>query len=296
MPQAYNEGFEEGITIGSDGLRIYYRDYNDGSDDAAERAPLICLAGLTRNSRDFHQLAVFLSRHPTAPRRVIAIDTRGRGLSDWDTDKNNYDLIHEAGDVLAVCGSLGITNADFVGTSRGGLILHLMSATQPAVLNKVILNDVGPEIGLEGLRLIKAYLAPRKPLPSWEFCTEALKLVHGKAFTAVDEQDWKDLAFATFREIDGQIWSDYDPAIAQAFAELDLSQPLPDMWTQFEALSQRPLMAIRGENSMLLEETTFTEMQVRNPKMTALLVTGQGHAPRLHTNGIADAILSFLEG
>lgn len=131
MDDTNSRAFQDRTYVSSDGLTLHLRDYDPGSDVTEGRLPVICLPGLTRNSRDFHQLALILSRDPVAPRRVIALDYRGRGLSDWDENKANYNLAVEARDVIEACAYLNIGRAAFIGTSRGGLILHLLAGMNP---------------------------------------------------------------------------------------------------------------------------------------------------------------------
>ena len=278
-----------------DGLTIYARDYGSDNPGIGARLPLVCLAGLTRNSRDFHPLAVALSRDEERPRRVIAIDTRGRGGSDRDPDPSHYTVLQEAGDVLAVCAALGIGRAAFIGTSRGGLILHVLVAVQPSLLGAVILNDVGPAIGIEGLKHIQSYLGLRPSFSSLAEAAAALKRVHGPAFQRLEDADWLEFAEATLRETDGGFEPDHDPAIAQGMAAVDLSQPLPELWEQFDLFRPIPLMTIRGANSVLLTPEILARMEARNPEMQTLIVQDQGHAPLLHIGGTPAAIRSFLE-
>jgi pimeloyl-ACP methyl ester carboxylesterase len=289
-------GFVEHRFKSLDGLTLYARDYGNENPATNGRLPLVCLAGLTRNSRDFHQLALHLSTLPDEPRRVVTIDTRGRGLSDWDPDASHYNIVTEAGDVVAGCAALGISKAAFVGTSRGGMVLHVLIASKPDLIGAVILNDVGPAIGTEGLKLIQSYLGRKPEFASLKDAAAALKIVHSAAFQTLTDEDWNDFAEATFRVIDGKLQSDCDPAIAQGMAQLDLSQPLPELWDQFDAFRSVPLMTIRGENSLLLTGDIVDAMKKRNPDMRALLVPKHGHAPILHVDGIPDEIVSFLKG
>lgn len=279
-----------------DGLTLYVRDYGSDAPGADDRMTVVCLAGLTRNSRDFHPLAVMLSTDPETPRRVITIDTRGRGGSDWDSDASRYTVPHEAGDVIAVLAALRITRAAFIGTSRGGLILHVLAAVQPQLLGAVILNDVGPAIGMEGLRHIQSYLGRRPSFASLEEAAGALKRVHGPAFPTLTDADWLEFADATLKKTSGRYEPDHDPAIASGMATLDLSQPLPELWEQFDLFAGNPLMTIRGANSVLLTEEIVARMRARNPQMQTLLVADQGHAPLLHIGGTPAAIRAFLNG
>ncbi|MGO6817010.1 alpha/beta fold hydrolase [Rhizobium leguminosarum] len=294
MPDTDADGFEERFYTTSDGLRLYARDYLSDQAATAGRLPVLCLPGLTRNTRDFHPLALLLSRDTTVPRRVIALDSRGRGNSAWDDNKANYNLAIEAGDVIAACAALGIERAIFIGTSRGGLILHLIAATRPDLLEAVILNDIGPVLEAEGLARIRDYLNSVRRPADWNEAAVILKENHGASFTALAEQDWREMALALYRDIGGRPVADFDPAIAAALKSIDLSQPLPDLWGQFESLSRLPLMLIRGENTSLLSQESAGEMARRHSRLILHAAEGQGHAPLLHLGNIPTALRAFL--
>lgn len=283
--------FEEFAVAIPDGLMLRGRIY--GRKSAA--GTIVCLAGLTRNGRDFHQLAEILSRAPDDPWRVVTIDSRGRGLSDRDPDRSRYTIPIEANDVLAVCDSLGIERAGFIGTSRGGLLLHLIAGLRPALLAAVVLNDIGPVVEPEGLRQIQAYLGRRRDPPrDWSEAVVAVRKNHGAAFLALTDSDWLDMAQALYRETEEGIIADYDPAIAEQLAAADLSQPIPDLWPQFEAFFRVPLMVIRGEHSRLLSEATVDKMARRHRGLHRVTAEGQGHAPILHVGDLPSTILEFL--
>lgn len=292
---ARTRDFTERYFAADDGLRLYARDYGADNPLTRERLPVVCLAGLTRNSRDFHELALLLSQDERTPRRVITIDTRGRGNSERDSDPSHYSVPLETSDVIAGCAALGIEKAAFIGTSRGGLILHILMAVRPALIGAVVLNDVGPAIGLEGLRLIQTYLGRRPTFSRYPDAAKALKIVHGAAFPRLSDEDWLAFAKATFRQTDEGIEPDHDPAIAEAMASLDLSQPLPELWEQFDLFRAVPLLTIRGENSVLLTKEILDRMAARNPAMAFISVPDQGHAPLLHLDGTGERIQAFLD-
>lgn len=294
MPDAVAGDFHERFYSSFDGLGLYARDYPADESTTAGRLPVICLPGLTRNARDFHALALLLSRNAAAARRVIALDSRGRGNSDRDENKANYNLAIEAGDVIAACAALGIEQAIFIGTSRGGLILHLIAATRPELLEAVILNDIGPVIEAAGLARIRDYLNGSRRPADWNEAATILKENHGPSFTTLGDEDWREMAFALYRDSGGRPIADFDPAIAEALKSVDFSQPLPDLWPQFESLSQLPLMVIRGANSNLLSKETVHEMTRRHTGLILVIAEGQGHAPLLHLGSIPSAIQAFL--
>lgn len=286
--------FEDFFYSSADGLKLHARIY--GAADAG-RTPVVCLPGLTRNVRDFHDIALYLSRHAPAPRCVVSFDYRGRGESAYDADWKKYDIGVEAGDILAGLTALSISKAAFIGTSRGGLILHVLAAIRPDILQAVILNDIGPVLDPAGLALIKSYLnAPSSPPRTFEEAARSQKAVHGQAFTALNDGDWLDMAQAIYREKDGRLVPDFDPTLLNGLAAFDLSQPIPTLWPQFEAMANIPLMAIRGANSLLLSSETLQEMEKRHAGMEAITVAGQGHAPFLHKGDLPKRIAAFLDG
>ncbi|TCQ28856.1 alpha/beta fold hydrolase [Rhizobium sp. PP-CC-3G-465] len=262
--------------------------------DGDDPLPVVCLPGLSRNSRDFHGFAQALSNDREKPRRVIAVDYRGRGRSDWDPDPSRYQLSVEAGDVLEICGALDIDAAIFVGTSRGGLILHLLPGMAPGLSRANILNDIGPVIEIGGLLAIARYLNDEGRYASWRAAAMALKMLHGPAFPALQASDWDEMAQSLYREADGVIIPDFDPALVAPLLELSAETPLADLWPLFDRLRAQPLMVIRGETSSLLSQKTVLDMARRHPGLHSLTVPGQGHAPLLHLPGVIEPIADFL--
>jgi pimeloyl-ACP methyl ester carboxylesterase len=294
MDETSNQAFRDRTYISSDGLSLHLRDYDPGSQATEGRLPVICLPGLTRNSRDFHQLALILSRDPVIPRRVIALDYRGRSLSEWDENKANYNLAVEARDVIEACTYLGIARAAFIGTSRGGLILHLLAGMESDLVAAAVLNDIGPVIEAEGLMKIRDDLNTARLPRDMEEAAALLKQRQGADFPALSEDDWAEMATAIYCDADGQIVPDVDPAIAKQLLSIDFAKPVPDLWAHYENFEQLPLMAVRGENSMLLSESTVTAMVDRHAGLTIVRGPGQGHPPLLHLEPALQSIRSFL--
>jgi pimeloyl-ACP methyl ester carboxylesterase len=278
------------VTISSqDGLGLAVRIYEPLT---AASQTVVCLAGLTRNARDFDAIAV---RMMQAELRVVSIDSRGRGASDHATNAADYNLNTEAQDVLAILAALGIGHASFIGTSRGGLILHLLAGMRPTVLKSVILNDIGPVIEPDGLMHIRGYLQNTPRPADWEDAAAIQKAVHGKAFPALNDEDWMRHARAIYKEdAKEKIIADFDIKIAQTLAGLQADTRLPAIWAQFDGLKHIPMMAIRGENSRLLSEKTFEDMGQRHPNCTLVTAKGQGHAPHLEVGELPEKIITFL--
>jgi pimeloyl-ACP methyl ester carboxylesterase len=262
----------------ADGLRLYARDYGPEAGDAL---PVVCLSGLTRSSEDFHELAVALSHDSLRPRRVLSLDYRGRGRSDWDREWRNYDIKVELNDVLQVLTAAGIPKAIFIGTSRGGMITMALSAVRPALIAGAVLNDIGPVLEAKGLMRIRGYVGKLPTPRTMEEALQVLRQVSGPEFPSFTDEQWKALVRVTWRESEGQFVLNYDPHLMKTLETVDPETPLPDLWPLFEGLKPFPLLVIRGEHSDLLSAETVQAMQERHPRLTAITVPGQGHAPAL---------------
>ncbi|PZV33198.1 alpha/beta fold hydrolase [Mesorhizobium kowhaii] len=287
-----SEGFSDFFYSAPDGLRLHARIYGEANSG---HWPVVCLPGLTRNARDFHELALHLSTRAQVPRKVVAFDYRGRGQSAYDADISHYNVGVEAGDILAGLAALGIEAAAFIGTSRGGLIIHVLGMTQPAVLKAIVFNDIGPVIEAVGLAHIQSYLE-RAPKPrTFAEAVDAQRSVHGQDFSALTDADWARMVRALNRETDQGLLPDFDPKLVDIVSGLDLTQPLPSLWPQFDALGAIPLLTIRGANSRLLSTDTLKQMGEHHSIMETITVEGQGHAPFLETSDLPDAIAAFLD-
>jgi pimeloyl-ACP methyl ester carboxylesterase len=261
-----------------DGLRLHVREHGDRT---APGLPVVCLPGLARTTADFDRLAAALAGDPDRPRRVLALDYRGRGLSDHDRDPGNYSLPVELADVMTVLTARAVGAAVFVGTSRGGLITMALAAVRPAAIAGAVLNDIGPVIEPQGLMRIKSYVG-RLPQPrGFEEGADILRRLFGAQFTRLSDADWLASAHRNWRQQDGRLVLAYDPRLSRALASVDAAHPLPPLWPQFDALGNVPLMVIRGANSDILSAATVAAMQARRRDTVVVEIPDQGHAPLL---------------
>ena len=269
-----------------DGLRLFYRDYA-GPTPAGVTA--LCLHGLTRNSRDFEDLAPRLARS----RRVLSLDVRGRGRSACDPQASRYVPPTYAQDVLELLDVAGVERVVVIGTSMGGILALLLAALRPAAISGVVLNDVGPVVDPVGLARIAGYVGKSSEVASWEAAARAVQALNTAVFPKFGRADWLRFARRTYREDpDGKLRPEYDPAIAEA-ARAGGAVP-PDLWERFSALAAIPTLAIRGELSDILSEPTLAEMARRKPDLEILRVAQTGHAPTLDEPECVAAIEDFL--
>lgn len=285
------DGYAELFVTASDGLRLFARDYGPRVGSAL---PVVCLAGLSRHSADFHALALALSSDEKRPRRVLSLDYRGRGRSEHDRDWHNYDVKVELNDVLHVAAAAGIEAAVFVGTSRGGIITMGLSAARPALVRGAVLNDIGAVIEGKGLARIRGYVG-KLPEPAGEReAIDVLKNLMSAQFTAVSEADWRDYAAGTWVELGGRLRLAYDPALMKTLESMDLEAPVPQLWAFFEGLKNVPVLILRGENSDLLSAETLEAMRKSHPDCETVTVPGQGHAPLLNRSELIQRIKRFV--
>ncbi len=285
------QGFEDIHYTSRDGLRLHGRRYPSGGTGTPGRT-VLCLAGLTRNGRDFHDLAMALSQRSNAPRTVYTLDYRGRGLSEFDPDWRNYAVQIEMLDVIDFITLAGLQDAALIGTSRGGLITMLIAAAQPTAIGAAVLNDIGPVVENDGLARISGYVG-RVPLPiSWADAARMMRELNRRHFPEVSDAVWEEAARQWYNEKNGKPAPGYDPNLGNALSVLD--GPMPALWPQFEALKRVPLMVVRGENSDILTAETVDEMRRRHPAMATISVANQGHAPLLKDTTTIEAIRHFL--
>ena len=255
-----------------DGLRLHYRDY-PGPDD---RPPVLCLHGLTRNSRDFENLADRLA----GDWRVMALDFRGRGLSDHDPISSRYMPPTYAADVLQLLDELGIDKAVFVGTSLGGLTTMVVAAFAPQRIAGVVLNDVGPELDAAGLERISGYVGKPLLFSDWDEAADKLSEKYGDMHPAYGRDQWLRYAKRVCRETDRGVEFDYDMAIAEPFKQMDShTASAAAAWPMFHALAGRPVLILRGEYSDLLSAEMAEKMRDAISGAELVTVPNVGHAP-----------------
>ncbi|MFA5491101.1 MAG: alpha/beta hydrolase [Candidimonas sp.] len=285
--------------------RMAYWEWGDPSNDRV----LLCVHGLTRTGRDFDPLARRLSRHY----RVVCPDVVGRGRSDWLLDPHGYAVPQYVADMLVLIARLNPARLDWVGTSMGGLVgLGLagalaMSAAMPIGrtapglgdderlrIGKMVLNDIGPRLQVQGLARIAGYVSQELRFDTFE---QAVDYVRGVSagFGEHDQADWEELTRYIMVGKDGGWVKHYDLRIGKGLADqspeaIAASESL--LWMAYESLER--VLVLRGELSDLIDDATQAEMLRRNPRAAAVLVGNVGHAPTLRAADQLDPVEAFL--
>jgi len=237
-----------------DGLRLHA--LAAGPRDTS-RLPVICLPGLTRTCEDFRELVESLAFDATAPRYVLALSSRGRGLSDRDPKPENYSVPVELNDLLGVLDQENIKRAVFVGTSRGGILTMALTAARPQVIAGVVLNDIGPLLEMPGLLRIQSYVGKLPKAKDWDDAVRLQKSIMQHEFPGFSEADWLRYTKLSWRETEDGIGGVSDAAIAFNLRDIKASEPVPAIWPLFDALKGVPLLVLRGEHSDLLSRESL---------------------------------------
>ncbi|MGQ0676647.1 MAG: alpha/beta fold hydrolase, partial [Rhodospirillales bacterium] len=233
----------------------------------------ICVHGLTRNGRDFDELALALQ----PDWRVVCPDVVGRGESDRLADPVGYGYPQYLDDANALIARVGAARVDFVGTSMGGLIGMMLAAQANSPIRRLVMNDVGPLISKGGLERIAGYVGKD---PSFAGFAEAEAAFRRTAatFGLRTDDEWRRFVERSIKPVEGGRFTlAYDPAIAQGFnqAVKDI-----DLWKTWDKV-RCPVLVIRGADSDLLLKETAEEMKTRGPGATVVEFQGCGHAPAL---------------
>ena len=269
-----------------DGLRLFYRDY--GAEHPG--TPVICLPGLTRNSRDFVDVAEYIGDR----RRVITPDFRGRGSSAIDPEWRNYHPGTYVNDVWTLLDTLGIERVIVVGTSLGGLCAMAMAAMKPDRLAAVVMNDVGPEINPAGLERVQSYVGKEAPPNTWQEAVEQTRKNYGAFLPGLSDADWDKMVWKAYRKGENGVpIADYDPNIGRAVAEVGAQDG--DPWALFEALGPVRTTLLWGEISDILTKDIIDKMVARKPDLSVVAVKNRGHVPLLDEPeclAVFDAVLA----
>jgi pimeloyl-ACP methyl ester carboxylesterase len=274
-PSGGRESGKDVFVTAQDGLQLHVREYGVRTTPAL---PIVCLPGLARTAADFDGLTPVLANGPPA-RWVVAVDSRGRGLSEYDSNPDNYNVAVELADVVTILTALGIGPAVFVGSSRGGILTMLLGVAHPTAIAGAVLHDIGPVIEQKGLARIKSYVGKLPQPGTFAEGADILRRLFSAQFPKLTVEQWLTAAQRAWKTETGQLVPTYDVRLARTLAAFDIERPLPPMWNEFDSLSRVPLLVIRGANSDILSSATVSAMAARHTGMEQVEVADQGHVP-----------------
>lgn len=248
---------------------------------------LVCVHGLTRNGRDFDDLA----RAMSDSYRVVCPDVVGRGLSEWLTDKSHYAYPQYCADMAALVARTGAETVDWVGTSMGGLIGMMLAAQRGTPIRRMVMNDVGSFIPRASLERIAIYVGTDPRFGSLAELEAHLRKINA-SFGPLTDAQWHHLAeHSAVVDADGSVRFRYDPGIALPFKSGPLSDvDLTPVWNAVRC----PVLIVRGGDSDLLLADTARTMAASRAGVELVEFAGVGHAPALMDAAQIAAVGDFL--
>jgi len=307
------------LSLSSSGFhRIAYLDWGN----AASEHVVVCVHGLSRNSRDFD----FLARDLATRCRVVCMDVVGRGDSEWLADKSDYSFSTYLTDAAMLIARItapvaprffgtfrgrrnaapGAAGIDWVGTSMGGLIGMLLAAKRGSPIRRLVLNDVGPFISWGSLYRLKGYVSGGGSFRTMAE-VEAYLREACAPFGPLSDEQWRHLAeHSVVATKEGAQLSGYrlryDPAIGDALRGVQPDPEFPlgpnflagiDLWSTWAEI-RCPTLVLRGAESDVLSRETLAQMQALRPGVEVLELPGIGHAPALMSYDQISAVREFL--
>lgn len=270
--------------LGPHGLhRMAYTEWGDRDNPRV----LICAHGLTRNGRDFDDLARALADRY----RVICPDVVGRGRSDWLGVKTDYGFPLYVADMITLIARLDVGSVHWFGTSMGGLIGMLIASQPHSPISRLVLNDVGPVVTAASLRRIGQYVGNAPRFPTMAAAETYIREVSAP-FGPLTDAQWRHLTQYTVRPVDGGFAMVYDPGIGEVFRNNPIVMDV-DLWETYDRI-RCPTLALRGADSDLLEHETLVAMSTRGPRAGIVEFPGVGHAPMLMDEGQIAVVREFL--
>ncbi|MEH6790792.1 alpha/beta fold hydrolase [Parasphingorhabdus sp.] len=268
-----------------DGLKLHAWDYPSDSG----KTPVICIPGLTRNARDFQHLGTIFH----GERRILMLDLRGRGASEYAKDSSTYNPRQYVSDVVMLMDEMKIDKAIFIGTSLGGIVTMLLAKTDPQRVAAAVLNDIGPELDQTGLDRIASNVGQGRSFDTWAHAGRDLAENNGDIFPDFTLRDWIVFAKKVYRmNSSGRIKLDYDMKIAEPFSSKGGGSGA--LWNALEHMKEIPTLILRGELSDLFSQKIAEKMLETLDKGELVTVPRVGHAPTLEEPASLDAISQLL--
>jgi pimeloyl-ACP methyl ester carboxylesterase len=255
-----------------EGREIHFMEWGGGHAET-----VVAWHGLARTGRDMDAIALHLSRRW----RVICPDTLGRGLSQWSPlPAQEYCLAFYEKLALSLLDQLGIQQMHWLGTSMGGAIgLRAAAGSLAGRINRLVLNDIGPELAAPAVARIRSYAGSPPAFATLAELEQYFRTVY-KPYGWLSDAQWRLLTETSMRRLpDGRVTPHYDPAMVQQF---ELHPHDYDQWQAWDSLDL-PVLCLRGESSDLLLPEVAEAMRTRGPRAMVVTVPGCGHAPALNT-------------
>ena len=254
-------------TVTVNGLNLHYLDWGTPG-----RPPLVLLHGLRGDAHSWDDVSAATCQQY----RVLALDQRGRGDSDWAKD-GDYTTDAYVADLAAFSDALGLDSFILCGHSMGGRNSITFAGRYPERLQKLIIVDVGPQSDPRGTERIAREI---REVPEEFDSFEAVVEYMGKQNRfASDSVLRRRLQYATRQLPNGKFVWRYDLAIRaqrRQGAETPPAAPTVDLWPVLAGIPC-PTLVVRGTETDLLPLEVAQRMERELPHGRLVEVPRSGH-------------------
>lgn len=267
-----------------DGIELHYLEWGDPSNE-----PIVLLHGGGQNARTWGRVASRLGDEY----RLIALDARGHGDSDWDP-AGRYSGQRHREDVHALVTALGFERFVLVGMSMGGMTSLSYAATYGGKLGGLVVVDIAPDVKREGRDRILGFMLGRESFASIE---EAVEYSHAFNPRRSREALRSTLPHNLRRLPDGRWRWKWDPAC------FDFGKDGPprsgrfgseDLWEGAKNIPC-PTLVVHGKESDILTADVGERLAQTLPMGRYVAVEGSGHSVQGdNPHSLSDAIEGFL--
>jgi pimeloyl-ACP methyl ester carboxylesterase len=285
----------QNLFININSRKLAYTQWGDANNEKV----LFCVHGLSRNGRDFDFLAQALADNY----RVICVDIAGRGRSDWFEKQSQYNYPTYVSDIFVLLDNLGIKKVDWVGTSMGGIIAMLVAAMRPGLINKLVINDIGPFFPGAAIGRIVEYVRNAPLFDSFDAAAAAMR-ARMSTFGINKEEHWQHIFQYSIQQVGDKFRFAYDPKIVKKSFSIKQvlknllhpskwrEMPDVDLWKFWDAVNC-PVLLLRGEVSDILSRETAEKM-LQKPNVKMVEFKGVGHAPMLMDEEQIGVVVKWL--
>lgn len=278
--------------------------YMEWGNRSEQFPTVMCVHGLTRNGRDFDELANYLSNKG---RYILCPDVAGRGDSAWFKHACYYNFPQYVADMNALIARADTHHIDWIGTSMGGIIGMMLAAQPNTPIRRLVINDIGPQIPLVGLRRLGKYAGKNPIFSTFEEAKIYCKTNYAEFGELTDEQ-WNTFTYHSIKlKAPNQYVFNVDPGIKHSkstgqWLNEFLHHPLKalegifydiDLWSMWKQI-HCPVLVIHGKHSDLLTSEIIAKMHQIHPLTEVYEIENAGHAPALLDPQNHDVIYQWL--
>ena len=262
-------------------LRFHYLEWGD-----PDAPPVVLLHGGHQSAHSWDLVSLHLAQHF----RVLALDQRGHGDSEWarDVSYTNHEMSLDAEAFVA---ALGLSQPILIGHSMGGRNAMLLVRRNPSLPRALVIVDVGPEVSDRGRAVIAGFVRDNEEFADLEEFVANVQRYDPYRSRAHIERTVK---YNMLQRADGKFVSKCD-ANPRRLGIVRGTGPLENITLEEAEAFDLPVLLVRGADSRILTADAAERFRNALPRSTLVTVPNCGHNVHgQNTKGFLDKIDGFL--